>query len=130
MLVLVALVTPTETSPPEPATNCVLADVPNPLAWTVTLPPARTPAPWPSVADVVPIACEVAVAVGLAQNLGALRALSTEGIQRGHMALHARNIALVAGATGEEIDRIARQMAQEHDVRVDRALVLLAEIRG
>lgn len=73
---------------------------------------------------------EVAVAVGLAQNLGALRALSTEGIQRGHMALHARNIALVAGATGEEIDRIARQMAQEHDVRVDRALALLAEIRG
>ena len=73
---------------------------------------------------------EVAVAVGLAQNLGALRALSTEGIQRGHMALHARNIALVAGATGEEIDRISRQMAQEHDVRVDRALALLAEIRG
>ena len=73
---------------------------------------------------------EVAVAVGLAQNLGALRALSTEGIQRGHMALHARNIALVAGATGDEIDRIAKSMAQEHDVRVDRALALLAEIRG
>ncbi|RYF43970.1 MAG: hydroxymethylglutaryl-CoA reductase, degradative [Comamonadaceae bacterium] len=73
---------------------------------------------------------EIAVAVGLAQNLGALRALSTEGIQRGHMALHARNIALVAGATGDEIDRVARQMAQEHDVRTDRAVALLAEIRG
>ncbi|VTU38996.1 3-hydroxy-3-methylglutaryl-coenzyme A reductase [Variovorax sp. PBS-H4] len=73
---------------------------------------------------------EVAVAVGLAQNLGALRALATEGIQRGHMALHARNIALVAGATGDEIDTIARQMAAEHDVRTDRALALLEALRG
>lgn len=72
---------------------------------------------------------EVAVAVGLAQNLGALRALATEGIQRGHMALHARNIALVAGATGDEVDRIARRMADEHDVRTDRALALLQELR-
>ncbi|OZI35499.1 hydroxymethylglutaryl-CoA reductase, degradative [Bordetella genomosp. 1] len=72
---------------------------------------------------------EVAVAVGLAQNLGALRALATEGIQRGHMALHARNIALVAGATGNEIDIIARRMAEEHDVRTDRALALLEELR-
>ncbi len=73
---------------------------------------------------------EVAAAVGLAQNLGALRALATEGIQRGHMALHARNMALVAGATGDEIDRVARQMASEHDVRTDRAVELLNEIRG
>ena len=72
---------------------------------------------------------EVAVAVGLAQNLGALRALATEGIQRGHMALHARNIALVAGATGDEIDSIARQMAAEHDVRTDRAVALLEALR-
>lgn len=72
---------------------------------------------------------EVAVAVGLAQNLGALRALATEGIQRGHMALHARNIALVAGATGEEIDRVAKQMAAEHDVRTDRAVALLEALR-
>ncbi|MBD9665979.1 hydroxymethylglutaryl-CoA reductase [Variovorax paradoxus] len=72
---------------------------------------------------------EVAVAVGLAQNLGALRALATEGIQRGHMALHARNIALVAGATGDEIDSIARQMAAEHDVRTDRAMALLEALR-
>ena len=72
---------------------------------------------------------EVAVAVGLAQNLGALRALATEGIQRGHMALHARNIALVAGATGDEIDHIAKQMASEHDVRTDRAVALLDALR-
>jgi len=69
---------------------------------------------------------EIAAAVGLAQNLGALRALSTEGIQRGHMALHARNIALLAGATGGDIQRIAAQMAQEKNVSVDRAKALLA----
>jgi hydroxymethylglutaryl-CoA reductase len=73
---------------------------------------------------------EAAVAVGLAQNLAALRALATEGIQRGHMALHARNIAIVAGAVGEEIDRVARRMAQEKDVRTDRAQALLAELRA
>ncbi len=73
---------------------------------------------------------EVAVAVGLAQNLGALRALATEGIQRGHMALHARNIALVAGATGDEIDAVAKQMAAEHDVRTDRAMALLEALRA
>jgi len=72
---------------------------------------------------------EVAVAVGLAQNLGALRALATEGIQRGHMALHARNIALVAGAMGAEIDAVAKRIAEEKDVRTDRALALLEELR-
>jgi hydroxymethylglutaryl-CoA reductase len=72
---------------------------------------------------------EIAVAVGLAQNLGALRALATEGIQRGHMALHARNLALAAGAMGEEIDRVARRMAEERDVRADRAATLLREMR-
>jgi hydroxymethylglutaryl-CoA reductase len=73
---------------------------------------------------------EIAVAVGLAQNLGALRALATEGIQRGHMALHARNIALTAGATGQEVDTIARRMAEEKDVRTDRAIALLKALRG
>lgn len=73
---------------------------------------------------------EIAVAVGLAQNLGALRALATEGIQRGHMALHARNIALVAGATSAEIDAVAKRMAAEKDVRTDRALALLEELRN
>ena len=73
---------------------------------------------------------EIAVAVGLAQNLGALRVLATEGVQRGHMALHARNIALVAGATGEEVDLLAKRMADERDVRTDRALELLKEMRS
>ncbi|CAB3685389.1 hydroxymethylglutaryl-CoA reductase, degradative [Achromobacter dolens] len=72
---------------------------------------------------------EIAVAVGLAQNLGALRALATEGIQRGHMALHARNIALTVGAVGAEVDQLARRMAEERDVRADRALALLEELR-
>ncbi|MBJ9592154.1 hydroxymethylglutaryl-CoA reductase, degradative [Burkholderia seminalis] len=73
---------------------------------------------------------EIAVAVGLAQNLGALRALATEGIQRGHMALHARNIAVAAGATGADIDRIAQQMVAAKDVRTDFAVELLAGRRG
>ncbi|MBP0439949.1 hydroxymethylglutaryl-CoA reductase, degradative [Tianweitania sediminis] len=73
---------------------------------------------------------EVAVAVGLAQNMAALRALATEGIQRGHMALHARNIAIVAGAQGEEIGTIAAELAATHDVRVDRAREILARLRG
>ncbi|RAP65523.1 3-hydroxy-3-methylglutaryl-CoA reductase [Achromobacter sp. HZ01] len=73
---------------------------------------------------------EIAVAVGLAQNLGALRALATEGIQRGHMALHARNIALAAGATGAEIDTVAKRMAALRDVTSDRARALLEELRA
>lgn len=73
---------------------------------------------------------EIAVAVGLAQNLGALRALATEGIQRGHMALHARNIAVAAGATGADVDRIAQQMVEAKDVRADFALALLAGSSG
>ncbi|RUW90269.1 hydroxymethylglutaryl-CoA reductase, degradative [Mesorhizobium sp. M7A.F.Ca.US.011.01.1.1] len=73
---------------------------------------------------------EVAVAVGLSQNMGALRALATEGIQRGHMALHARNIAIVAGATGDEIDRVASTLSSNHDVRVDRAKDVLELIRA
>ncbi len=73
---------------------------------------------------------EIAVAVGLAQNLGALRALSTEGIQRGHMALHARNVALSAGARGDEVDWVVERMVKIRDVRADRAEALLVEKRG
>jgi hydroxymethylglutaryl-CoA reductase len=69
---------------------------------------------------------EIAVAVGLAQNMGALRALSTEGIQRGHMALHARNIAMSAGATGVDIDWVVGKMVAANDVRTDYAMTLLA----
>lgn len=67
----------------------------------------------------------VTAAVGLAQNMAALRALATEGIQRGHMALHARNIAITAGARPEEVDRIARALAESGEVSVDRARALL-----
>ncbi|RBP18200.1 3-hydroxy-3-methylglutaryl-coenzyme A reductase [Roseiarcus fermentans] len=71
---------------------------------------------------------EIAVAVGLAQNMAALRALATEGIQRGHMALHARNIAIVAGAVGDQIEVVAREMADARDVSVDRAKAVLAQL--
>lgn len=71
---------------------------------------------------------EVLAAVGLAQNLGALRALASEGIQRGHMSLHARNIAVAAGATGKLIDLVAERMVKERKVRVDRAKELIAEL--
>jgi len=72
---------------------------------------------------------EVMAAVGLAQNLAALRALANEGIQRGHMSLHARNIAIMAGATGEVIDLIAERMVEERKIRLDRAKELLEEYR-
>ena len=72
---------------------------------------------------------EIAVAVGLAQNMAALRALATEGIQRGHMALHARNIAILAGAAGTEIEAVATELAARHDVTVDGAKTALARLR-
>jgi hydroxymethylglutaryl-CoA reductase len=70
---------------------------------------------------------EVMAAVGLAQNLGALRALATEGIQRGHMALHARQVAIAAGATGDQVQAIATRLVAEGNVRLDRAQQILAE---
>jgi len=70
---------------------------------------------------------EVIAAVGLAQNLAALRALASEGIQEGHMKLHARNIAATAGATEDLIDEIADQMVKERKIRIDRAKELLAQ---
>ncbi|HVH15580.1 MAG TPA: hydroxymethylglutaryl-CoA reductase, degradative [Candidatus Angelobacter sp.] len=71
---------------------------------------------------------EVMAAVGLAQNLAALRALAAEGIQRGHMSLHARNIAAMAGAEGDVIEIVAAAMVQEKKVRLDRAKELVTEI--
>jgi hydroxymethylglutaryl-CoA reductase len=70
---------------------------------------------------------EIIVSVGLAQNLAALRALATEGIQRGHMSLHARQVAITAGAHGEMIERLAAQLVAEKVVRVDRAEEILKE---
>ena len=64
---------------------------------------------------------QIIVSVGLAQNMAALRALATEGIQRGHMSLHARQVAIAAGATGELIEKVAGQMVVEKVVRIDRA---------
>lgn len=71
---------------------------------------------------------ELFAALGLAQNFAALRALATEGIQRGHMGLHSRNIAIQAGATGEMVDKIAEIMVREKKVRADRAKELLDEM--
>jgi hydroxymethylglutaryl-CoA reductase len=73
---------------------------------------------------------EVLAAVGLAQNLGALRALSHEGIQRGHMSLHARNMAIAAGATGNLVDVIVEKMVEERKIRLDRAKELLDEYKA
>ncbi len=70
---------------------------------------------------------EIIAAVGLCQNLAALRALAAEGIQRGHMRLHARNVAATAGAAGDLIDKIAEKMVEERKIRIDRAKELLAE---
>lgn len=72
---------------------------------------------------------EVIVAVGLAQNLAAIRALATEGIQRGHMALHARQVAIAAGAQGDEVDRVVERLVADGPVRVDRAETILKELR-
>ncbi len=68
---------------------------------------------------------EIIVSVGLAQNLAALRALATEGIQRGHMSLHARQVAIAAGATGEMIEQLATRLVEEKTVRIDRAEKIL-----
>ena len=71
---------------------------------------------------------EIIVSVGLAQNLAALRALATEGIQRGHMTLHARQVAIAAGATGDLIDQVAGRLVADKVVRIDRAESALAEL--
>lgn len=68
---------------------------------------------------------EVVASVGLAQNLAAIRALADEGIQKGHMSLHARNIAIMAGAMGADVERVAEQMVREGTVRMSRAEEIL-----
>ncbi len=71
----------------------------------------------------------IIVSVGLAQNLAALRALATEGIQKGHMSLHARQVAVSAGATGVEVEKLADQLIKEKTIRTDRAEEILKEWR-
>lgn len=73
---------------------------------------------------------EIAAALGLAQNFAALRALATEGIQRGHMKLHASNMAVLAGAAGDEIEKVAMRMIEEKAIRADRAKEILDEMRS
>lgn len=72
---------------------------------------------------------QVMAAVGLAQNLAAIKALATVGIQQGHMRLHARQVALAAGAHETEVQAIADQLVAERNIRVDRAMELLANGR-
>lgn len=91
---------------------------------TKTHPAAQAALRMMKVASATELA-EVTAAVGLAQNMAALRALSTEGIQKGHMALHARNIAILAGASGADVDRIARALVASGDVSAANAQTLL-----
>jgi hydroxymethylglutaryl-CoA reductase len=72
----------------------------------------------------------VIASVGLAQNLAALRALASEGIQKGHMSLHARNVAATAGARGDLVDKIAKQLIEEKNVKVERAKEILDEMKS
>ena len=71
---------------------------------------------------------QVIASVGLAQNFAALLALSTVGIQKGHMELHAQNIAVMVGAKGDQIDEIAKRMIEEKNVKIDRAKELMKEL--
>ena len=73
---------------------------------------------------------ELITAVGLSQNIAAVRALAAEGIQQGHMSLHARNVAVSAGADGDEVDAVAAEMVAQKAVRVDVAERILADLRA
>ncbi|GGM74332.1 3-hydroxy-3-methylglutaryl-CoA reductase [Thermogymnomonas acidicola] len=79
--------------------------------------------------DARELACILA-SVGLAQNFAALRALADEGIQRGHMSLHARNVAVTAGASPPEVDAVAKRLVEEGRISVSRAREILQEMRG
>lgn len=71
----------------------------------------------------------VVAAVGLAQNLAALRALVSEGIQKGHMALQARSLAMTVGATGKEVEAVAQQLKRQKTMNQDRAMAILNDLR-
>jgi hydroxymethylglutaryl-CoA reductase len=72
---------------------------------------------------------EVIVSVGLGQNFAALRALVTEGIQKGHMAMHARAVALSAGATPEEVETVVEKLRKTGEITVENARRILGELR-
>lgn len=71
---------------------------------------------------------QVMAAVGLAQNLAAIKALATTGIQHGHMRMHARQVALAAGAIGDQVEKISAQLVADRNIRVARAKELLTEL--
>jgi hydroxymethylglutaryl-CoA reductase len=96
---------------------------------TMVHPVARTNVALLGVSTATELA-EIIVAVGLAQNAAALRALAAEGIQRGHMALHARNVAVTAGAVAAEIDVVVSRMLEARMVRAEFAQETLAELRA
>lgn len=96
---------------------------------TKTHPAARAAVRLLGVASARELA-QVIAAVGLAQNVGALRALAAEGIQKGHMSLHARNVAAAAGAEGDEIEAVVERLKTGGHVRLDRAEAILAEMRA
>ncbi|GAA1942536.1 hydroxymethylglutaryl-CoA reductase, degradative [Nocardioides hwasunensis] len=73
---------------------------------------------------------DIVMAVGLAQNAAAVRALATEGIQRGHMSLHARNVAVTAGAAADEVDAVVARMIESRSIRTDAAHDILADLRS
>lgn len=72
----------------------------------------------------------IVVSVGLAQNVGALRALAAEGVQKGHMSLHARNVAAAAGAAGDEFEAVVSRLKADGHVRFDSTEAILAEFRA
>lgn len=96
---------------------------------TKILPAAQTAVKILGVQSAAELA-QVFAALGLAQNLAAIRALATDGIQKGHMGLHARNLATVAGATGEALEKIVEQMISEKKVRLEYAKELLEKYQG
>ena len=71
---------------------------------------------------------EVVASLGLAQNFAAVFALSTVGIQKGHMSLHAKNIAVMAGAKGDQIDKVAEQLVKEGNIKLDRAKEIVGQL--
>jgi hydroxymethylglutaryl-CoA reductase len=73
---------------------------------------------------------EVIMCVGLAQNFAAIRALATEGIQKGHMRLHAKQLAVAAGAPVDLVPRIVAQMIDENNIRLERAQQLVKELKN
>ena len=71
---------------------------------------------------------EITASVGMAQNLAAIKALATEGIQRGHMRMHARQLAVAAGASGELVGHMVHAMVKEGNIRLERAKSLVQEL--